>query len=370
MMKGRLGLDDARVPHKDRHGILWLSRGQLAVQHGTLHFVAAGDATLPAGRYDIPYQGLSCLVLGPGTTISHDAIRLLARHGTGLVASGTDGVRMYGSMPFGPDRSELARTQARYWADASGHRIRLILQMYEWRMGERLNVTDIRSLRGIEGARVKRSYQLLAQKHGVSWSGRRYDRNKPDHTDPVNMAVNHAAVAVYAAAQVAVACVGAIPQLGFIHEASGIAFCLDIADLYRESVTLPAAFRAVKRSKQRHEDLERCARQEAGRALREGRVVSDMIDRIKELFRAHDGSGDPRRSPALSGVSRERDAGDSTGGLHGPNDERQDPGPGLERDDRLASQAEARGNRDDVAFAAVPRWPGGADARSPTPLAG
>lgn len=43
MLKGRLGLESARVPQADRHGLLWLGRGSLGVQDGTLHFVTAGD---------------------------------------------------------------------------------------------------------------------------------------------------------------------------------------------------------------------------------------------------------------------------------------------------------------------------------------
>ena len=35
------------------------------------------------------------ILLGPGSTVSHDALRLLARHGTVLAAVGEDGVRFY-----------------------------------------------------------------------------------------------------------------------------------------------------------------------------------------------------------------------------------------------------------------------------------
>lgn len=39
MLKGRLGLEKARIPHADRHGLLWLSRGELCVIDGCLHFL-------------------------------------------------------------------------------------------------------------------------------------------------------------------------------------------------------------------------------------------------------------------------------------------------------------------------------------------
>lgn len=284
MLKGRLGLETARVPHADRHGCIWLRRGALTVESGTLRFATAGEADLAAGEYGIPFQTVSVIFIEPGTTVSHDALRLLARHGTGLVVTGEDGVRFYASMPFGQDESALAREQVRLWADPA-QRVFVARRMYGWRLGEVLPSADLNVLRGIEGARVKTLYRNLARQHGVSWAGRRYDRDDPEATDRVNQALNHGSAAVRAAAMIAVAATSTIPQLGFIHEDSANAFCLDIADLYRESVCLPAAFRAVKQFEgNRGEPLERHARRCAGRALREEDVIPSMIDRIKSLF--------------------------------------------------------------------------------------
>jgi CRISPR-associated protein Cas1 len=90
---------------------------------------------------------------------------------------------------------------------------------------------------------------------------------------------------------IAVAATSTIPQLGFIHEDSSNAFCLDIADLYRESVCLPAAFRAVKQFEtDPKEPLERHARRAAARSLRDKQVIPSMIDRIKSLFGGSGGS--------------------------------------------------------------------------------
>jgi len=284
MLKGRLGLETARIPQSDRHGLMWLSRGKLIVVDGTLHFITAGDGELASGAYAIPFQMISCLLLGPGSLISHDALRLLARHGTGAVMIGEGGVRLYASMPFGPDDSALARRQAHLWNEAEG-RVAVARRMYAWRLGEVLPHKDIAVLRGIEGARMKETYRLLAGQFGVDWGGRRYDRQNPEADDIPNQAINHAATAVEAAAMVAVAVAGAIPQLGFIHEDSGISFCLDVADLYRDSITLSVAFGAVREHQRRPDlPLERLVRQTAGRAFRKDQLIPAMIERIKELL--------------------------------------------------------------------------------------
>jgi CRISPR-associated protein Cas1 len=261
-----------------------LRRGNLSVEDGTLRFRTAGSDDLAAGDYGIPFQTVSVIFLEPGSTVSHDALRLLARHGTGLVATGEEGVRFYASMPFGQDDSVLAREQVRVWSDPE-RRLHVARRMYGWRLGEVLPSDDLNVLRGIEGARVKTLYRSLARQFGINWAGRRYDRNDPEATDKVNQAVNHGSAAIRAAAMIAVAATSTIPQLGFIHEDSSKAFCLDIADLYRESICLPAAFRALKDfEKNPTEPLERYARRSAARALKEHQIIPSMIDRIKTLF--------------------------------------------------------------------------------------
>lgn len=283
MLSGRLGLEKARIPHADRHGLLWLDRGQLTVENGCLRFVTAGG-TLAPGDYQIPHQSVSMILLGPGSGVSHDALRLLTRHHTLMAAVGEDGVRLYTAPPFGPDRSDLARRQARVWADETS-RLDIARRLYAWRLGEVLPHKDIDILRGIEGARMKASYQLVAERFGIHWHGRRYDRANPDATDLPNQAINHAATAVQGAAAIAVTACGAIPQLGFIHEDSGQSFVLDIADLFRVDTILPIAFGAVKEASSKPgQSIERVTRQRAAQELRKRKTIATMIDKIKELF--------------------------------------------------------------------------------------
>jgi len=292
-LKGRLGLETARIPHADRHGLMWLERGRLAVEAGNLVFTTAGFYEVEAGAYDIPFQQISNLLLGPGTVISHDALRLLARQQTGVLAVGSRGVRLYAaSMPFGPDRAKRARKHAELWADEDT-RIDIARHMYAIRMGGELPKyhRDLDSLRGMEGSRMKKVYQNLANQHGINWDGRRYDRHAPDSDDAINKAINHASTAMYAAARVAVAVTGAVPQLGFIHESSGHAFALDIADMMRSTVTLPIAFRATKQHNQRgRTNIEATTRKLAGRTLHKDDIIPKMIDHIKEVLDVDDRS--------------------------------------------------------------------------------
>lgn len=291
MLKGRLGLETSRVPHADRAGCLYLARGALVARDGTLSFTQGAPTpsdALSEGEYGIPLQGLSIILLGPGSTVSHDALRLLAHARTALVAVGENGVRMYTAPPIIPDRSGLARLQARIWADED-LRLMTARRMYAQRLGEVLPHRDLNVLRGIEGARMKQTYAIWAERIGIDWQGRRYDRSDPMGADLPNQALNHAASAVEAAAAIAVCATATIPQLGFIHEDPGQSFVLDVADLFRDQLTIPCAFRAARRvTDHPSENIERVTRRLTGTTIASEKVIPGMIERIKALIEGRD----------------------------------------------------------------------------------
>ena len=222
-------------------------------------------------RLQDPDHAMHCLLTECFGDLAPRPFRLMARHGT--------------APPLMPDTSEIARKQMRAWGDAEGSRITIARKMYALRLGKVLPHRGIEALRGIEGARMRRTYQTVAQRYGIQWQRRRYDRNDPMWADIPNQAINHASVAVTSAAVIAVSALGAIPQLGFIHEHSGEAFALDVADLFRDTILLPAAFKSARAVMDNPTlDIERHTRRTTGELLRNERVISKMIDRIKTLF--------------------------------------------------------------------------------------
>ncbi len=293
LFAGRLGLAASRIPQADRHGLLWVAKGNLTVEDGTLHFRTAGGGDLAAGEYAIPYQSVSMILLGPGTTVSHDALRILARHGTLLAAVGEGGVKFYTAPPMGKGRSAIARTHANRWANPDT-RLEVARRMYRLRFNFDPPHAEISVLRGLEGARLKETYRLVANQFGISWQARRYNRDRPTAADVPNQAINHAATFVEAAADIAVAAIGALPPLGFIHEDSSNAFTLDIADLWRATITLPLAFGVARRVLDDPSiQLERAVRREAAVVFRKEQLIPRMIDQIRELLGVDDGCRDP-----------------------------------------------------------------------------
>lgn len=284
MLPGRLGLDSAHIRYADRHGLLWLDRGRLEIAAGCLRFATRGGL-LPEGEYQISQQGLSVILLGPGSSVTHDALRILAHHGTALAAVGEGGVRLYTAPPLMSSTSALARRHAMLWANPRS-RMAVARRMFALRMGEVVAAREIEMLRGMEGARVKEAYRKKAEEYGIEWNGRRYDRANPAAADLPNQAINHASSAIVAAAGIAVMATAAIPQLGFVHEDSNEAFVLDIADLYRDDVTLAIAFGAVKDAATSGLSLDKAVRVRANKTFASERIIPQMIERIQSMFAA------------------------------------------------------------------------------------
>ncbi|RMG37858.1 MAG: type I-E CRISPR-associated endonuclease Cas1 [Methanobacteriota archaeon] len=281
---GRLGVAGVRTPYSDRHGLIFLSHGNLVVESGCLVFYSAGSDSISPGKYDIPYQTISVIMIGPGTTVSHDAIRLMAANGNIFLATGENGVKIYSAPPFGKEDSSLARKQAKLWAYKKT-RNDVARKMYALRYKDILPSTPIERLRGIEGYRVKQAYKDIASVYGIPWHGRKYDRQNFNLNDIPNTCLNYASMIMYAAAHLAVAATGTLPPLGFIHEDSSLAFVLDIADLYRENITIHIAFEAASKKMANLElDIERYIRLELGKRFKSDETIAKMIDDIKKIL--------------------------------------------------------------------------------------
>lgn len=191
----------------------------------------------------LPTAALSCVLLGPGTSITARALSTLARHGTTVVATGSGGVRCYAAtVPDSLSTIWLER-QARAWADDTT-RLTVATAMYEQRFGRGTAPpgSSLNKLRGLEGQRIKAHYRLLAQQYRIGRFRRNYDPNSWDTQDPVNLALSSANTCLYGIVHAALLALGCSPALGFVHSGNQQAFVYDIADLYKAELTIPLAF--------------------------------------------------------------------------------------------------------------------------------
>ena len=175
------------IPLKDRSAIVFLEYGQVDVIDGAFVLVD-GKGT----RVQIPVGGLACLMLEPGTRITHAAVALAARVGCLLVWVGERGVRLYAAGQPGGARADRLLHQAAAALD-EGARLKVVRAMYKLRFGEEPPARrSVDQLRGIEGVRVRTMYRTLAKMHGVTWSARRYDPDAWSEADVPNRCLSAA----------------------------------------------------------------------------------------------------------------------------------------------------------------------------------
>lgn len=200
----------------------------------------------PGGTIDVPIANLTCLMLGPGTNITHEAVKTCADCGVSLVWSGEAGVKLYASGMGETRSSRNLLHQATAWADEA-ERMRVVLRMYRQRFQEELpDDLTLEQVRGKEGVRVRTAYSQASQASGIPWKGRNYDRGSWASADPVNQALSTANACLYGVCHAAIVALGFSPALGFIHTGKQLSFVYDIADLYKVDLTIPLAFRAVQ----------------------------------------------------------------------------------------------------------------------------
>lgn len=209
------------------------------------------------GKVPVPCANLALLMLGPGVSITHAAIVVLADHGCLIAWCGEGGVRFYAA-GMGETRSAANFLhQARLWADPQQH-LNVVLRLYQLRFGETFDAKmTLRQIRGMEGARVRDAYARAAREAGVSWSGRSWRGGSWADADAANRALSVAHACLYGLAHAAIVSAGFAPALGFIHTGKMLSFVYDVADLYKTEVAVPAAFRAVAEGER---DLERRVR--------------------------------------------------------------------------------------------------------------
>lgn len=235
------------------------------------------------GRVPVPCAALSLLMLGPGTKITHNAVKTLAESGCMVGWSGEEGVRFY-AVGMGETRSSanLLR-QAAMHCDPE-LRLRVVRRMYELRFPERLDPgLTLKQIRGKEGVRVRETYAHWSRETGVKWEGRYYKQNDWRRAEPINRALSAANSCLYGVAHAALVAAGYSPALGFIHTGKMLSFVYDVADLYKAEISIPAAFRCTAAGEAR---LESRVRHICRDRIREQRMLERIVGDLGKLFAA------------------------------------------------------------------------------------
>ncbi|MEX1119683.1 MAG: type I-E CRISPR-associated endonuclease Cas1e [Terrimicrobiaceae bacterium] len=261
---------------KDRWTPIYLEHGRVEVDDSAIKWVGADGTVCP-----LPVATITAVLLGPGTTVTHAAVKATSQCNCPIFWVGADGLRFYASGVGMNHDNGMARKQARVWATAKS-RNNIARKMFKFRFGEEPPAdANVPRLMGMEGKRVKKTYADLGEKYGVTWKGRNYSPTNWQLSDGINKAISAANASLYAMTAAVCCSMGFIPQLGFVHQSGPMAFVYDIADLYKTTTSMPAAFEATALGKN---DTEELARKLLKRNIEKLQVLKNMPKDILEIL--------------------------------------------------------------------------------------
>lgn len=226
---------------KDKYPFIYLERGRLEIDDSSIKWIDASGQVIP-----LPVATLNCILLGPGTSITHEAVKVASAANCSVCWVGEDSLLFYaaGFVPTADTRN--LRQQMELAADPEKS-LEVARRFFARRFPDAdLQEKTLQQMMGMEGHRVRALYQAKAEQYQVGWKGRQFVPNKFELSDVTNQILTASNAALYGILCSAVHSLGYSPHLGFIHSGSPLPFIYDLADLYKEHLCIDLAFSLTK----------------------------------------------------------------------------------------------------------------------------
>lgn len=264
------------LPHRARSPFIWIERGKVcADSHGLI--IKHNDAEV-----EIPVAAVSTLVLEPGVTITHEAVKLASEHHTLIIWVGEAGVRIYSCGNLGGMEPSRLLKQAQMHFDIN-RRLECARRLYCLMFDDPMPATrSLEKLRGMEGARVKAIYQDIASEYGIDWEGR---GKGPKSLDT---ALGFATSCLYGLSEVAIHAKGYSPALGIVHNGNARSLVYDLADTVKFKTVVPAAFSVWKEGEN---DIGNRVRRRCRDIFRECRLADNLFRNLEYIMGERDALG-------------------------------------------------------------------------------
>lgn len=269
---------------KDKYPFIYLERGRLEIDDSSIKWIDASNNVVP-----MPVATLNALLLGPGTTITHDAVRTAAAANCAVCWVGEDSLLFYaaGFVPTADTRN--LKKQIALSADADKS-LEVARRMFMRRFPDAdLQGKTLQEMMGMEGNRVRNLYQAKAQQYQVGWKGREFTPGKFEASDITNQVLTSVNTALYGILCSAVHSLGFSPHIGFIHSGSPLPFVYDLADLYKEHLCIDLAFHLTRQLAGRYD------KHKVAAAFRQRVIEMDLLAKVSEDIDAMLGVKSARR---------------------------------------------------------------------------
>ncbi len=269
---------------KDKYPFLYLERGRLEVDDSSIKWVDADNNVVP-----LPVATLNALLLGPGTTVTHDAVKTAVSANCSICWVGEDSLLFYaaGFLPTADTRNLKQQIEL---ASDTEKSLAVARRMFARRFpNAELEGKSLQEMMGMEGYRVRALYQRMAEEYQVGWKGRHFTPGKFELGDVTNQVLTAANAALYGILCSAVHSMGYSPHIGFIHSGSPLPFVYDLADLYKERLCIDLAFALTRDLAGRYD------KHKVSATFRERVIEMELLAKVGEDIQGIFGGGNARR---------------------------------------------------------------------------
>ena len=222
---------------RDKYPFLYLERGRLEVDDSSIKWISSEGEIVR-----LPVATLNCLLLGPGTSVTHAAVKVSASANCSLCWVGEDSLLFYASGHIPTASTSNLKKQIALAANKSKS-LSIARKMFNQRFPEDdVETKTLAQLMGMEWKRVKDTYERKGSQYGVGWKGRRFTPGKFEFGDLTNRILTSLNSYLYGICCSTIHSLGLSPHVGFIHSGSPLPFVYDITDLYKEELCIDLAF--------------------------------------------------------------------------------------------------------------------------------
>lgn len=264
---------------KDKYPFIYLERGRLEIDDSSVKWVDSEGQIIP-----LPVATLNTLLLGPGTSVTHDAVKTVTAANCTLCWVGEDSLLFYAA-GFQPTATTRNFQKQMELASSPKESLEIARRMFAQRFSNAdLEGKSLQALMGMEGHRVKQIYQAKGEHYKVGWKGRQFTPGNFELGDTTNKILTSTNAMLYGIVCSAVHSMGYSPHIGFVHSGSPLPFVYDIGDLYKEHLCIDLAFSLTREMAGRY-DKELVSARFRERAIQMD-LLKKIADDITELLRS------------------------------------------------------------------------------------
>jgi CRISPR-associated protein Cas1 len=254
---------------KDKYPFVYLERGRLEVDDSSVKWLDSEGHVVP-----LPVATINALLLGPGTSITHAAVKAAAAANCSISWVGEDSLLFYAA-GYAPTSNTRNLKKQLELAASPEKSLSVARKLFARRFPEaELSGKSLQEMMGLEGRRVRDLYQEKATHYQVGWKGRKFTPGKFQLSDVTNQVMTSANAALYGVICAAIHSMGYSPHLGFIHSGSPLPLVYDLADLYKEKLSIDLAFSLTKEMAGRYDKYLVAER------FRKRAIESDLIGNV------------------------------------------------------------------------------------------